>query len=394
MGFPGAGDARSIEMSTEKKAENLIQYYVDEVGRRLPRRKRADIQMEILSFLQDALEDRAEAAGRQPDEEMVVELLKEYGPPAKMAASYKPQNYLIGPEVFPVFIAILVIVLGAQLLSFLVGNIVQFNGLVSNPIQALTALGQSGLALFNEWLGSLGMLALVFFLIEWALPDSDDKAKNIARGRLQALHKVPEAFGILPPSDDDWDPKELKKVEKADQIQIGESIFEMIGLIFVLVLFNAFPQWVGAIGIINGIATGSSGTFVPILSAAFLTYLPWLDIYWAGSFGLAVYQLREGRKTTATRWARLGLKAFGLLILVMILTGPSILGLNPDYVAFHGTTLEVQQTFSQEILSVLQIVLTLILGINLIVHTIALLYGVIKLVVGRTRAVVKVMNRG
>ncbi len=57
---------------------SLIDRYVYEVGRHLPRNNRSDIQAELRSSLIDALEDRA---GHEPTEDEIVELLKEFGPP-------------------------------------------------------------------------------------------------------------------------------------------------------------------------------------------------------------------------------------------------------------------------------------------------------------------------
>ena len=59
----------------------LIDRYISEVGKDLPRRTRLDIEAEILSALEDMLRERSQKTGRPVDEEMVVEILKEYGAP-------------------------------------------------------------------------------------------------------------------------------------------------------------------------------------------------------------------------------------------------------------------------------------------------------------------------
>ena len=91
---------------------NLIDRYVTEVGKHLPLVKgRKDIEKELRSTLEDMLEDRAQKAGRAADEAMEIELLKEYGAPQKVAATYNPQPYLIGPRMFPFFLMVLKIVI-------------------------------------------------------------------------------------------------------------------------------------------------------------------------------------------------------------------------------------------------------------------------------------------
>ena len=75
---------------------NLLDKYVVEVGKYLPRKNRADIEAEIRSTLEDMLEERSQ--GQAVDDEMVKILLKEYGSPKKVAATYKPKQYLVSPR--------------------------------------------------------------------------------------------------------------------------------------------------------------------------------------------------------------------------------------------------------------------------------------------------------
>ena len=68
----------------------LIERYLNEVGRRLPKSKRSDICDELRSTLDDALEDRS--IGR-PTETDVVAMLNEFGSPQSVAASYSGERY-------------------------------------------------------------------------------------------------------------------------------------------------------------------------------------------------------------------------------------------------------------------------------------------------------------
>ncbi len=89
---------------------NLIERYVREIGRRLPPKNRSDIEKEIRSALEDMLEDRSKKESRAIDEEMTIQVLKEYGKPEKVAASYQSERYLVGPQLFPTFWMIVKIV--------------------------------------------------------------------------------------------------------------------------------------------------------------------------------------------------------------------------------------------------------------------------------------------
>lgn len=61
----------------------LIERYVHEVGRRLPKKQRADVEAELRSLLMDALEARAGAApaAGAPSEADQAAVLVEFGPP-------------------------------------------------------------------------------------------------------------------------------------------------------------------------------------------------------------------------------------------------------------------------------------------------------------------------
>ena len=88
---------------------NLIDKYIAEIGKHLPRRNRADIEAEIRSTLEDMLDERKQADG-SVDEMTVVQLLKEYGAPRQVAESYSGKQYLIGPNLYPTFLLVTIVV--------------------------------------------------------------------------------------------------------------------------------------------------------------------------------------------------------------------------------------------------------------------------------------------
>src|SRR5688572_10690044 len=99
---------------------NLIDKYIAEVGKHLPRNQRVDMEAEIRSTLEDMLEERKQAPGAVEDV-MIIELLKEYGAPRKVAESYIGPRYLIGPRVYPIFELVTKIVLTVLLAIALAG---------------------------------------------------------------------------------------------------------------------------------------------------------------------------------------------------------------------------------------------------------------------------------
>ncbi len=78
-------------------ANDVIESYVRDVGRYLPRGKRNDVAFELRALLGDELTAKAQAAGRAPDKAMAMELLKGFGRPAEAAGRYDQRPALIDP---------------------------------------------------------------------------------------------------------------------------------------------------------------------------------------------------------------------------------------------------------------------------------------------------------
>jgi hypothetical protein len=79
-------------------ANDVIESYVRDVARYLPREKRNDVAMELRALLHDDLGARAAAAGRAADRALAMELLADFGRPVQVATRYHPRNPLIEPE--------------------------------------------------------------------------------------------------------------------------------------------------------------------------------------------------------------------------------------------------------------------------------------------------------
>src|SRR5262245_27457492 len=88
----------SWPMEVAMRVEELLESYVREVAGQLPVRMRSDVSLELASLLREDLQARAEAAGRAPDEAMVVDVLKAFGPPREVATRYRPTPALIDPS--------------------------------------------------------------------------------------------------------------------------------------------------------------------------------------------------------------------------------------------------------------------------------------------------------
>lgn len=84
-------------MTARPPQETLIEAYVLDVTRRLPRRLRHDVAFELRALLTESLRDRAADAGRLPDEAMTLAIVRDFGRPDDVAARYHPPGDPIIP---------------------------------------------------------------------------------------------------------------------------------------------------------------------------------------------------------------------------------------------------------------------------------------------------------
>ena len=109
---------------------DLVDRYVYAVKRHLPAGQQDDIVNELTDDILSQIKDKEEELGRPLNESEQEAVLKQYGHPYLLAMRYRPQQYLIGPSLFPFYFPALKISLG---LAFAVQVIVAFSiGLAQN----------------------------------------------------------------------------------------------------------------------------------------------------------------------------------------------------------------------------------------------------------------------
>ena len=290
----------------------LIDTYVSEVGRSLPRKNRADIEAEIRSILQDMLEERSQKTGKPVDDEMTFEMLKEYGAPEKVAASYMPERYLIGPSLYPTFMTVLRIAF--PVIAVLAGLGALFT--VSHAVASVSVVEVGKVftsvivGMVTTTISALGNLVLIFSLIEWGMRQEGIALKGKDR-----------------PKTKEWDPHSLMKVSAPNQVKTFEAIIEIVGSFAAIVLFNFYPGIIG-IGYTAGggwYLGAGNWTAIPLLSETFFHYVPYLTLIWVLTMALDIALLRLGQWSIVTRIALIGLKVINIIVAAFMLAGPSLL---------------------------------------------------------------------
>jgi len=291
---------------------NLIDFYAREVGYNLPVKMKADIEKEIRSLIEDNLEDESQKTGRPVDEEMQVEVLQRLGPPEKVAASYLPPRYLIGPELYPHFLTTLriVLVVVAIVSTIGIGASLGANPETSNNIIEIIARLFGGL--LNSLVNAAGLVVLIFAIIQIAVPNLRLSVKEMK-----------------------WDPRDLLKIVDPERVSVGGSITEIVFTTLALVIFNLYPQWIGIYGI-----NDQGIYYVGILSEAFVRYLPWLTVLWVMDIIFKIWLIGAAKWTKSLHWTKICLTVLSIFMLAWILSGPAIIAISPDAINQAGWNLE------------------------------------------------------
>lgn len=107
---------------------DLLNGYVNMLRLFLPRAQRDDISREIAEEIHAQAADREAGLGRPLNLDEQAALLGQYGHPLLTAARYRPQQYLIGPIVFPYYWLALRVILGLVLAGHAIAALVLLAG--------------------------------------------------------------------------------------------------------------------------------------------------------------------------------------------------------------------------------------------------------------------------
>lgn len=277
---------------------DLINLYVKEVGQRLPAASREDIEKEIRTLIDDTLEDESQTSGRPVDQQMIVDVLKRMGSPEKMAASYLPERYLIGPRLFPSYLTTLKIVLAIVSILAVTGLAVSAGISSRDGIGFAEMLGEVISGVFGAVFQAAAIVTLVFAMIEYFQPD-------------------------IKLSEDNWDPKAMKPQTDAERVSlVGGTLTVLFTIIFAIVI-NFYPQWVGISNMVDG-----QWRHAPALTETFFRYLPWINLLWAAEIVKEIVLMARGRWTPSIRWADVFINLYTAVLAAIMLTGPAIVALD------------------------------------------------------------------
>jgi len=335
---------------TREKANDLIERYLYKVGEELPAKQRDDVKAELRSLLLDALEDRAAEAGRPVDEELAVEVVRDFGKPEQVAERYRPPGqYLIGPRLFPVFLDVAKIILIGLAVVFTV-----FVGLslAAYPGRMPEMFRPSSVIDFVDTFVKLALLNLALLVAVFAIIERLSAGKPATEARTE------------------WDPHDLPEVpsqEDRERASQPSLVFKIYAIVALFSWVNFFPETFGI-----WFFTGDEARIIHFSELGLRFPLLLMNIWWGCALALNVWVLRQGRWTRESRWAQFGLGVFGAGILYLMLAGDALTGVTTTWPLNGGwergpfALLEMARTDMPKLGKILHFFLTAVLVITLI----------------------------
>lgn len=138
---------------------DLIDRYLDTVRLLLPGAERDDITAELRDLLMSRREEREAALGRPLTRNEDEELLRAFGNPVVVAARYGRQRYLIGPELYPLYMLVLKLVLAAVAFAAVLTGVVQA---AVSPADVSHAVGTMIEVIWSGAFSATGAVTLAF----------------------------------------------------------------------------------------------------------------------------------------------------------------------------------------------------------------------------------------
>jgi hypothetical protein len=224
---------------------DLIDRYLVAVRRQLPQDLQDDVIAELKDSLRSEAEDHEASTGHPMSSDEQSAMLKKRGHPFLMASRYVPQQFLIGPALFPYY---------RQTLKFVVFWVVLPIVLIGGAVHAIYAADPAGVwsrVIAGAWNGaiySVGIVTLVFTILE----------NTFAR-----VTEGPRRITLL----DRWNPAKLPDPQQGRLVPRSESV---ISLVFTLTFL---VWWTGLVRVPE----------FPVFTAGPVTFVPapvWGELYY------------------------------------------------------------------------------------------------------------------
>lgn len=154
----------------------LLDRYLQAVRKHLPWQRQDDIIAELRANLESQLDEKHAELGRPLTPAEAEEWIRQLGSPVQMASHYQPQQYLIGPAIYPVYLYVLRL---ASIWAIIIYVIVSTITIVLGSANA-DAVAAAALRLPAILIQTAGWITLAFAGIEYVAAHYPEKCPPIA----------------------------------------------------------------------------------------------------------------------------------------------------------------------------------------------------------------------
>ena len=176
---------------------SLLDRYIYAVERRLPKSaQRQDIGAELRETIQSRIDEETADRGRDLTEAELAAILKSIGRPVVVASRYGTAQYLVGPSLYPYYVATLKTLATIGLPLLVIGMVVGALGADNPLVGALRAVGRS---INAAWI-AFGVVTFIFWQMGRGTPkpnfDVEWEPTHLPELPVEEPRAVPRAASI------------------------------------------------------------------------------------------------------------------------------------------------------------------------------------------------------
>ena len=281
---------------------DLLNRYLQAVRKHLPLKRQDDIIAELRANLESQLEDKESELGRPLTQGEAESWLQGLGPPIQVAVQYQPQQYLIGPAIFSLYLYVL-------RMSFVWATVIY---IVISAVMIATS-SPSGSAVIGAVVHIPFMLMQVAAWVTLAFAALEFTAAHYPG-------TIPSLSGLY----GQWSPGNLPPVEAggggaSKPRSYAKAVAEVVlGYLVLgwLLLIPKHPYLLFGPGVFAWDASPFK------LAPVWITFFWWILVFNIIQLAWNCIELLVGSWERPRRWPRLVVKALGLAPVVLLASAP------------------------------------------------------------------------
>lgn len=322
----------------------MIESYLYEVARRLPKDQKEDIIKELSTHIEDQLEFE-EASDSLESTAKVLEAL---GSPSSVANAHNSGSpRLIGNELADAYFTALYIIIAISLSATVLGFFLDSGFSVDiSAASAITKLIAGGI---ESVITSVGTMSIIFYLIQKSI-----NKKSVEKATLDATER--------------WSASSLKPIEKdLKQVSLSDIVTDLVTTGVALIFLNKYTDLVISPLVIQGGERFNLSLFNPDL---FNNFMPFMNITLIVSFVFAIVKLVARNWSEWLRWGEVITSALSLAVMGAMALTPNLL-INSSFLGSSESAKALALKLEEGILISVKItfaVIAVLLVVDILVH--------------------------